>query len=208
MSAGSLPRSAFDWARMGKLGHVSKSKAALSMPRSARPKGPGMQEAARPTHREFQPPPPQPNGNVGVDHNSRRQKPETGTLLARWGLIMLHPWPRKTPDAIPARQRLTGLGGICLSDCHPSYETRSLSKIHCCCHSAIWKGLTKNHQPLRPRAVLMLFVQKTTLRRNPALFRGMPFGLRVRVPCAGNESDWIVNEAVRCVISNPVNKEH
>ncbi|CCC06200.1 hypothetical protein SMACR_00417 [Sordaria macrospora] len=44
---------------------------------------------------------PQPNGNVGVDHNSRRQKPETGTLLARWGLIMLHPWPRKPPDATP-----------------------------------------------------------------------------------------------------------
>lgn len=29
------------------------------------------------------------------------------------------------------------------------------------------------------------------------------------MPCAGNKSDWIVNEdAVRCVISNPVNKEH
>ncbi|KAK1777313.1 hypothetical protein QBC45DRAFT_190213 [Copromyces sp. CBS 386.78] len=101
------------------------------MPRSARPRGPGMQEAARPTHREFQPPPPQPNGNVGVDHNSRRQKPETGTLLARWGLIMLSTSGLVNPQRDPAGQRLTGLWWH-LSDCHPSYETRSIGKIHSC----------------------------------------------------------------------------
>ncbi|KAK3355886.1 hypothetical protein B0H65DRAFT_545126 [Neurospora tetraspora] len=81
--------------------YVSKSKGALSEDRGCRKQRGQLISSGVPAST------PQPNGNVGVDHNSRRQKPETGTLLARWGLIMLHPWPQARAMVMLSSQKTT-----------------------------------------------------------------------------------------------------
>ena len=59
------------------------------------------------------------------------------------------------------------------------------------------------------RAVVMFFSQKDDAAPQAGIVSGgCHLGYVFRVPCAGNEFDWIVNEAVRCAISNPVSKEH
>ncbi|EGO53446.1 hypothetical protein NEUTE1DRAFT_106357 [Neurospora tetrasperma FGSC 2508] len=113
------------------------------MARSARPRGPGMQEAARPTHREFQPPPP---AQWKCRCGPQQQTSETRNRDFAGPLGSNHAPPvasgtRRGDDAVLAKDDAAPQGGIVSGRC--------------------------------------------------------PLGYVFRVPCAGNESDWMVNEAVR-----------
>ncbi|EGZ76477.1 hypothetical protein NEUTE2DRAFT_48905 [Neurospora tetrasperma FGSC 2509] len=113
------------------------------MARSARPRGPGMQEAARPTHREFQPPPP---AQWKCRCGPQQQTSETRNRDFAGPLGPDHAPPvasgtRRGDDAVLAKDDAAPQCGIVSGRC--------------------------------------------------------PLGYVFRVPCAGNESDWMVNEAVR-----------